>query len=334
MIDLEAMLALPDHGRRLVQAVQGDPALGKLANLPGSWKGAARGWNMIALPDFTAPKKFRLLLSQFDETLDFTCAFLNVPNRGLPSDQFITGLQYTQDIQQLVAVDSEASSISPLGAARIHHEPGWFLHVMNAATQPDNATGFDIARLGSIPHGDSLVALGTGGDVAPPSNVPDVSVGAIGDFSALPVGSGVRDLTNPYFDAYAKFHTNPFKGNVGAAFVGFDPTQPLDLLTLPGGPNVAGMQRILLDTANQGGISNMPFIVKQANATEMRFVMWIQELEGSTAAAPKFQIQYAQRVILEFFDRTDGLPGKIQWPHITINTLELTKVADCPQAKG
>jgi len=76
----------------------------------------------------------------------------------------------------------------------------------------------------------------------------------------------------------------------------------------------------------------MPFVVKQANATEMRFVMWIEELEGSTVAAPKFQLQYAQRVLLEFFDRVDGVPGKIKWPHITINTLELTKQADCPQA--
>jgi hypothetical protein len=287
---------------------------------------------MIALPDASASLKFRLLLNQFDEELDFTCAFLNIPNRGIPSDQFLTGLQYTQDITQIIAVDSEGSSISPLGSAGIHHEPGFFLHVMNPATQPDGATGFDIARLGTIPHGDSVVALGTGIVVTPPTDVPDTSVAAIGDFSALPIGAGVRDLTNPYLQAYQKFHLAPFKGNVGGTFPGFDPTQPLDLLRFGGGQTFASVQRILLDTQNQGGISNMPFVVKQANATEMRFVMWIEELAGSTDAAPKFQLQYAQRVLLEFFDRVDGVSGKIKWPHITINTLELTKEAVCPQA--
>jgi hypothetical protein len=332
MMTLDEILAAPDHGRKLVQAVQGDPALGKLANLPGSWQGQGRGWNMIALPDNKAPRKFRLLLNQFDETLDFTCAFLNIPNRGIPADQFLTGLQYTQDITQIIAVDSEGSSISPLGSAGIHHEPGFFLHVMDAATQPAGATSFDIARLGTIPHGDSVVALGTDNDVVPPTNVPDTSVAAIGDFSALPIGAGPRDLTNTYLQAYDKFHLAPFKGNVGGTFPGFDPAQPLDLLRFGGGQTFASVQRILLDTQNQGGISNMPFVIKQANATEMRFVMWIEELEGSTAAAPKFQLQYAQRVLLEFFPRVDGEPGKIKWPHITINTLQLTKAADCPQA--
>jgi hypothetical protein len=335
MMNLEAMLASPDHGRRLVQAVHGDTALGKLANLPGSWQGQGRGWNMIALPDFNAPHKFRLLLNQFNEELDFTCAFLNIPNRGIPSDQFLSGLQYTQDITQILAVDSEGSNISPLGSAGIHHEPGFFLHVLNAAhTQPDGATSFDIARLGSIPHGDSLVALGNDCDVVPPTNVPDTSTASIGDFSALPIGIGTTDLNNPYLSAYKKFHDAPFMGNVPAPFAGFDPTRPLDLLRFGGGQSFQSVQRIILDTKAKGGISNMPFVIKQANATEMRFVMWIEELAGSTASAPKFQLQYAQRVLLEFFDRTDGKSGKIQWPHITINTLELTKQATCPQANS
>jgi hypothetical protein len=332
MTTLEQFLNLPDHGRKLIQAVQGDQALGKLSNLPGSWQGQGRGWNMIALPDGSAPRKFRLLLNQFNEELDFTCAFLNIPNRGIPSDQFLTGLQYTQDIKQIVAVDSEGSSISPLGSAAIHHEPGFFLNIINPATQPHGSTDLDIARLGTIPHGDSLVALGTGIVITPPTNVPDTSPSAIGDFSALPIGAGPRDLNNPYLQAYKQFHLAPFKGNVGGTFPGFDPTQPLDLLGSGGGQPFLSVQRILVDTHQHGGISNMPFVVRQANATEMRFAMWIEELQGSTAAAPQFQLQYAQRVLLEFFDRTDGVPGKIKWPHITINTLTLTQQAVCPQA--
>ncbi len=38
------------------------------------------------------------------------------------------------------------------------------------------------------------------------------------------------------------------------------------------------------------------------------------------------QMQYLQVVMLDFFPRRDGLPGRISWPHVSINTL--TKVSD------
>ena len=37
-------------------------------------------------------------------------------------------------------------------------------------------------------------------------------------------------------------------------------------------------------------------------------------------------MQYVQVVMLDFFPRRDGLPGRISWPHVSINTL--TKVSD------
>ena len=41
-------------------------------------------------------------------------------------------------------------------------------------------------------------------------------------------------------------------------------------------------------------------------------------------------LQYQQVVMMEFFGRRDGLPGRIQWPHVSVNTLE--KVSDTPQS--
>jgi hypothetical protein len=81
-----------------------------------------------------------------------------------------------------------------------------------------------------------------------------------------------------------------------------------------------------MDTTTQsGGITNIPFIEKQADAAAMKATFWIQKLDGGS---PTFRLQYLQIVNLEFFPRRDGLPGRIIWPHVSINTLD--KVSDIP----
>jgi hypothetical protein len=60
----------------------------------------------------------------------------------------------------------------------------------------------------------------------------------------------------------------------------------------------------------------------------MKSTFWIQELkEKDKNGKPKRRLQYSQLVMLDFFPRVDGLPpgccpGPIQWPHVSINTLE------------
>ncbi|MGH3781410.1 MAG: hypothetical protein ACRDRO_12485 [Pseudonocardiaceae bacterium] len=78
-------------------------------------------------------------------------------------------------------------------------------------------------------------------------------------------------------------------------------------------------------TTESGGINNIPFIEKQADASAMKFTFWIQKLGGYS---PTFRLQYLQVVNLDFFPRFDGLPGRVIWPHISINTLN--KVSDTP----
>ena len=79
-----------------------------------------------------------------------------------------------------------------------------------------------------------------------------------------------------------------------------------------------------VDTARPtGDVINIPFIRRQADATAMKSTFWIHELEESDVTGmPKLRLQYAQTVLLEFFPRVDGLPGRIIWPHVSINTLE------------
>lgn len=292
-----------------------DDPLGPLALLQRNWVGLpGHGWNMIALPFATPPGQgfnYRLLLNQYDETLDFNLVDKGVPNRGIlrtpagtvEADQRLAAIDYVQNITQIAAADFPVSGEAGDPGLPIHHEPGLWLHILD-----ENTNGLDIARLSTIPHGDSVLALGTSGESAGGPDIPDIN--------GLPVGVD-QDLNNPYLEPYKHFHDNLFEGV-------FDPVSPNDLLKQANsGVNIARTTTLPVDTAiESGGIVNIPFIVKQANAAEMKSTFWIQELEEKDGAGnSKLRLQYSQIVILDFFPRRDGMPGLIRWPHISINTL-------------
>lgn len=143
-----------------------DPALGPLQLLPGVWRNEpslpGRGWNMIALPfapdHASQPLNYRLLLNQYNEELEFTLVDKGVPNRGIrtfggnttENDQLLVTLDYQQKIQQIAAADFPDSGKAGDPGLPIHHEPGLWLHMINEISD-----GFNIARLASIPHGNS-----------------------------------------------------------------------------------------------------------------------------------------------------------------------------------
>lgn len=299
-------------GRVIESAQTGDPALGPLALLPGHWRSLpGRGWNMIALPFEGSPIGYRLLLNQYNEELKFKLVDKGVPNRGLPTsnsgddpDQFVVALDYEQTVEQIKSADFPESGLEGDAGLAIHHEAGLFLHMLNHQTDD-----LDIARLATVPHGDSVLALGK-------SSVLN-SVPVIQKLDGLPIG-GPTDLQSGYLAPYKHFKDNLFEGL-------FDPTSPNDLLTAANANIVINRTTELsFDTTLQsGGISNIPFVVRQANAAEMKSTFWIQEVEGEDAEGrPKLRLQYSQVVLLDFFPRQDGIPGLIRWPHVSINTLE------------
>lgn len=301
-------------GRSIETAVQGDSALGPLKDLPGTWANLpnlpGRGWNMIALPFADGKFHYRLLLNQYNETLDFTTVDKGVPNRGLPEagakdgDQFVAVLQYIQNIKQIIAEDSPKSGKAGDPGIAIHHEPGLWMHILNKRTK-----NLDIARMATVPHGDSVLALGKSEETLGCPVIPDI----IG----LPIGVN-QSLDNPYLAPYKHFNDNLFQGV-------FNPVSPNALLAEANkGVKIAKVTKLHVDTKIEtGGIVNIPFVVKQANATEMRSTFWIQELEEKDSCGkPKLRLQYSQTIFLDFFDRKDGKPGLIHWPHVSINTLE------------
>ncbi len=304
-------------GRYTGSGKPADSELGPLKHLVGKWSNLpnlpGRGWNMIALPFAATPPNrlnYRLLMNQYNEDLVFDLVDKGVPNRGIKktgattknTDQTLATIDYQQTISQIAAADSPASGLEGDPGAPIHHEPGLWLHMRNERTD-----GLDIARLGSIPHGDSVLALGKSKTSNGAPTIPDVN--------GLPIGVSQDLANNPYLAPYEHFNRNPFQNL-------FEPVNPSQLLDAANqGVNIRRTTELEVDTAiDPGGVINIPFIVKQANAADMKSTFWIQELAGS--GKPRFRLQYLQVVILDFFPRRDGLPGLIRWPHVSINTLE------------
>lgn len=316
MISREKVLELENSGRRIETAERGDEALGPLKNLPGKWISKGRGWNMIALP-FVSPGRppYRLLVNQYDEELTFSLVDKAVPNRGVGRtrvkqlDQFVVTLDYEQVVHQIAAADFPDSGFAGPACLAIHHEPGLFLHLLpnDDAEFVHEFQEFDVGRLATVPHGDVALALGIHKLIDGAPTIPEVN--------GLPIGVE-QDLCGRYLAPYHHFHANPFKGEVTApTFPGFDPVHP-HLLLVDNDPVVRTTELSLDTSVATGGIHNIPFIVKQANAVSMKSTFWIEELPDDT-----LRLKYLQIVMLDFFNRTDGLPGLIGWPHVSINTL-------------
>lgn len=311
--------------REIEIAQQNDEILGDLKLLPGIWKNTeelnGRGWNMIALPFISPGFKFnyRLLVNQYNETLSFTIADKFVKNRGIDTaapatntDQAIVALDYEQAIKQVAAADFPDSG-GLVGAAGlpIHHEPGLWL-VMSQVEDGRN----DISRLATIPHGDSLLAIGTGNQFGGRPKIPEIN--------GLPSGASRTMIDDGYLQPYDHFDANPFKGIVTTQdFPGFNPKHPHRLLEgdLPG-TVVKTTELKVSTTTESGGILNIPFIEKQANAVQMNSTFWLLELAEQRDGKPRVIMQYLQVVMLDFFPRGDNLPGMARWPHVSINTME------------
>lgn len=301
-------------------------SLGPLAPLLGKWVSPVQGWNLIALPfrDPSAPFNYRLLMNQYGEELDFFFVDENIPNRGINpdsigvTDQLLTGLDYQQVVKQVAAADSPSSELRSPDGKGIHHEPGLFLHILNHVSEHEGEA-LSIARLATIPHGDSVLALGKVRQFDGPPTIPDLN--------AFPVGVNQDPETSRYLEPYKHFEDNKFRGTVPIdfdVFPGFFASNANAILqfAIPA-ERVVRTTELHFDTKfGTGGIHNIPFVVREANATEMIATFWIMEMEPAVAGgAPQFIMQYSQTVFLDFFP-VPGDPTKlIRWPHVSINTL-------------
>jgi hypothetical protein len=284
---------------------------------------------MIALPFNNAPAgsaPFRVLMNQYDEELVFSFVDDNVPNRGVQVDQRVAALDYQQSINQIAMDDFPLSTQAGKPGDAIHHEPGLMIWVKDQRT--DN---LDIARLASIPHGNSVLALGQSKKHEGMPPIPPLNALPLGRFEDH-TSPGYDVHVDPYLEPYKHFIDNPFMGTVNVpGFPGFHPTDMTAILNFANqGKIFMRVTELPLDTkVRDGGIHNMPFTVREAEPVSMRSTFWIQEVidDPSKGQEVTLRIQYVQVVMLDFFSpRQDELPGRAQWPHVSINTLE--KVSD------
>jgi len=119
--------------------------LGPLANLPGTWGG--KGFNMIWRPNHTPGQDRFLELNLTNESLKFDAISGAIPNRGLLQiDINMFGITYMQQIS-----DANLN-------AGLHIEPGIWAVVPPTTNPAETAT---VVRMGSIPHGTTILAQGT-----------------------------------------------------------------------------------------------------------------------------------------------------------------------------
>ncbi|HYB00374.1 MAG TPA: hypothetical protein VED37_09170, partial [Ktedonobacteraceae bacterium] len=124
--------------------------LGLLQDLAGTWQG--RGFNLIARPDFQGNSNLYLQLNQTRETLEIHPIGSAIPNRGFGQDDItLFGLTYLEKI------------IDSFTGGALHIEPGIWVTQPNTQYPDETAPQGSqiIARMASIPHGNSVLAQGS-----------------------------------------------------------------------------------------------------------------------------------------------------------------------------
>jgi len=248
------------------------PELGPLRMFPGIWENTEElkgfGFNMMALPFQQGTNGYRILMNQYKEELNFSVVDKGVPNRGRTidpetgsHDQTIVALNYFQLITQIDSGDFPGTDLNERFHGKpIHKEPGLWLHMTDHET-----SNINVARLGTIPHGNSFVAVGR-----VPNNRADEDSEDNFYFLENPTESELEQLLHPqnprlipningvvvgggedpkeidlepivdvvtgdqlidYFEPYRHFHQSPYKGSEAIpGYDGFDPVHTTQLL--------------------------------------------------------------------------------------------------------
>ena len=139
--------------------------LGLLGDLAGTWTG--RGFNLIGRPDFHNKENVYLQLNETLERLQIDPIGSPIPNRGFGQDDInLFGLTYLQRI-------SDAHH----GGA-LHIEPGLWVTQPNTTYPGEDAPASEqiVGRMGSIPHGNAILAQGLAAEFKGP---PVLKTGAV-----------------------------------------------------------------------------------------------------------------------------------------------------------
>jgi hypothetical protein len=283
-----------------------NPPLGAIAPFAGvTFKG--NGFNNIFRPQnagsptplpVPVPGSDNILeLNLTQETLSFSPALGNVPNRGFAQkDLFLNGVPYVQSINDVTF---------PGQSPTIHFEPGMWLAVP-ATTDPaiDQVT---YVRQASIPHGVTIQAQGTA--IGPTSGSPNIPKANMNPFPIGGVQPAPGSLPRP-FDSQTLTNANTARipqdltsynaaGTITQPILDDPNTVLRNHLT---GQTILNFTTILIDTRARsplfgGGTDDIAFLLgdnnspphnPNANAIEMFATFWIETVQ-ETIIVPVFK---------------------------------------------
>ena len=279
-----------------------DVDLGPLAGLQGAWEAQpGQGWNVISVPG-TGSDGFVLEVIPYKETLTFT-PVVTAGNRGpvvdgVQQDQQLVGLLYEQIITSVCTSDF-CNERGFSNGTMIHAERGIFLNVTNFNNN------LDVVRLSTIPHGNSVLALGQAQVGVPPTN------DFFGTASTIPTDMQGRPILDYGLDQFDN-----------EQFPDFDQKNPNTFLRSSlGNEKILSMTTLILSTNHtDGGILNIPFIQQNVNTTSLDSTFWIERIQGANGNPDFDQLQYTQSINLVF--PPTGSTTPVIWPHVTISTLQ------------
>lgn len=335
---------LRDEDRLLLGPLAG--FIGKWSNAPYDAENLPQGWNLISVPGPNPTPKVQGLTDAgfifetipYSETITFspiaiTSNFGTFPGEQPPQQvQQIGALLYDQRIKSAGAEDAFLRpDYSPENRAAlqkyfadknfkkgddIHAEVGMILNISNFNS------GLQFARMGSIPHGNSMLCLGSG----------------TADVSGSPEFPGDLDVNHmvPFAENESKrlplaYAANTIKPNGGPTDIPFpfyplmDPRMPYTPLeNALTGLDVKRYTHISMSTTKgTGGLLSIPFLGDKSamDTTQMDVDYWLSTVAGPQGDVPVLQYFQNIRIVFPFTGDPDKL--RIVWPHIGLNTLRL-----------
>lgn len=307
--------------------------IGLFSNSQGIHAVKLPGINAIALPDGTPqhePLGIAFKANTYNEVnLNFRPIGGPVRNRAVSAFQTVHALAYQQVISQLEG---------PLPSGIQHVEDGLWMWAPEPTPVADLPPGTDltnlppasmegpiVARSASVPHGNSFLCWGRFNPtmhvtMGQPPHIPDT------DFTP--------QVTNPPSDLENFINTNynspiiPGMPEVTPAHIN---RALIDVVQaqLDAGYKFKKVITLIVNTNNPtvpppphpGGVSNIDFILKNANFTGISTTFWIETVQPPDSQEPPFvQLQYSQNTSLTFAPQNDP-EFKVTFPHPDANTL-------------
>lgn len=282
--------------------------LGPLAGLIGTWVSTKdNGFNVMPIPEATVPNGFILKNFSYYEEVTFSAIQGKVVNRGSKDEQDCYTLFYEQRV---------FFSDGPQANELVHAENGSWLHLitgpqgqgtLNSTPNipsppapnpiPPQNPATAIVKQVSVPHGNSILALGSVETILGAPVIPDVNTLPKNAPECFSAPYGANTPSNP--------NINPNIVLQGA------------LQEIQKQACVVRTHIFDVDSDNQGDVANIPYIKQHSDVSRFSNTLWLEELSDG-----QLVMQYSQNISLEF---PFGGGKKYLFPHIVANTLTKIK---------